>query len=69
MLRFSFPWYAQVVCLQLENSALPGLCSCIFNDRRVLSVSDKVEQRFRAQQIQNTLCDRDSCPPYNTEEL
>jgi len=66
---FSFPWDAQVVCYQLENSALPGLCSCVFNDRRVLSVSDKVEQRFRAQPIQNNLCDCDMCPPYTTEEL
>ena len=52
--RFSFPWDAQEVCLELENSS--GLCSCIFNDRRVLSVADKVELCFRALPLQLDLC-------------
>ena len=35
---------AQKVCLQLEKSALQGLCSCIYNERHVLSMSDKGEE-------------------------
>ena len=67
--RFSFPWDAQEVCLQLENSALLGLCSCIFDNRRVPSVADKVEQCFRAQPLQLDLCDCDLRTLYTAEVL
>jgi len=43
---------ARKFCLQLENSALQGLCLCVFDDSRVLSMSDKVEQCFRAKPIE-----------------
>jgi len=66
---FSFPWDAQEVCLQLENSALSGLCSCIFNDRRVLSVADKVELCFRALPLKLDLCTCAPCTPYTDGEL
>ena len=39
---------ARDVCLQLEKSALQGLCSCIYDERLVLTVFDKVEKCLRA---------------------
>jgi len=38
---------ALLICKQLERQ-LEGLCSCVFDPDRVLSMSDKVEQCFRA---------------------
>ena len=42
-------------CPQLERSALQGLCSCIFDNRRNLSMSNKVEQCFRARPIERPI--------------
>ena len=42
---------AQTACSQLEKSALQGLYSCIYDDRRVLSVDDKVEKRLIAKPV------------------
>jgi len=67
--RFQFPWNAQKVCSQLQKSALQGHCSCIYDDRRVLCMCDKVEQCFRAKPIENNLCNCGLCSPYTDEEL
>jgi len=42
---------ARKACLQLEKCALKGLYSCIYDDRRVLSMFDKVEQCLRAKPV------------------
>jgi hypothetical protein len=42
---------AQQVCTQLQRSALEGVHSCVFDDRRVFSMSDKVEPCFRADPV------------------
>jgi len=39
---------ARRICTQLERSALEGLCSCVFDEARALSLSTNVEQCFRA---------------------
>ena len=55
---------ARRICTQLERSTLEGLCSCIFDEDHVLSLSDKVEQCFRAHPVPDlgrTRCDCDSC--------
>ena len=62
---------ARKVCLQLEKSALQGLCSCIYEERRVLYMSDKVEQCLRAKPIENQtkLCNCSLCTPHTEEML
>jgi hypothetical protein len=65
--RFPFPEAAQEVCSHLENSTLQGLCTCIFDDRR-MSYPFKVEHCF-ARPVRYTLCECDMCTPYTTEEL
>jgi hypothetical protein len=64
-------WKAKKVCSQLEQSALQGLCSCIYDDSRVLSMSDKVEQCFKAKPLKNqdTLCNCNLCTPHTEENL
>jgi len=57
---------ARDVCLQLEKSALQGLCSCIYDERRVLTVFDKVEKCLRAQYFKEK-CKCRLCNP-DTEE-
>ena len=50
------------ICTQLERSTLEVLCSCVFEDGRVLSLSDKFEHCFRANPVPGqgrTLCDCD----------
>ena len=42
---------ARRVCTQLERSSLEGLCSCVFDKDRVLSLSAKVEQCFRSRPL------------------
>ena len=65
--RFLLPWFTREFCLLLENSALSGLCSCIFDVTSVLS--DNVEQCFRAQPIENNSFDCDLCVPRTIEEF
>jgi len=51
------------ICTQLERR-LEGLCSCVFDQDRVLTLSDKVEQCFRAHLVPDpfrTLCADDDC--------
>jgi len=62
---------AQKACLQLEKSALQGLCSCIYDERRVLSMSDKVEPCLIAKPVLSfdTVCNCDLCNPRTEEEL
>jgi hypothetical protein len=51
---------ASRICTQLERSALEGLHSCVFDDTRVFSMSDKVEACFRADPVSpwfRTPCD------------
>ena len=67
--RFQLPRYTRQFCLQLGNSALSGLCSCIFSGRSGRSVlPGDVERCFRARLIKYTLCDCPCCTPYTTEE-
>jgi len=54
------------ICTQLERQRHPlvGLCSCVFDEERVLSLSDKVEQCFRANPLPGLckpICDCDNC--------
>jgi len=42
---------ARKASLQLEKSALQGLCSCIYDKGRVLTVFDKVEKCLKAKPI------------------
>ena len=59
-------WCAADVCrigTQLERR-LEGLCSCVFEEGRVLPLSEKVEQCFRALPAPDPfrpLCDCDTC--------
>jgi hypothetical protein len=43
----------------------------IYDERRVLSTSDKVEQCFRARPLENryTLCNCSSCTPHSEKDL
>jgi hypothetical protein len=52
---------ARKVCTQLERSALEGLHTCVFNETRVLSLSDKDEQCFRARPLLDLQCDFTLC--------
>jgi len=52
-----------LVCTQLERE-LEGLCSCMFAQDRVLPLSDKVEQCFRAHLVPDLFripCSDDEC--------
>ena len=54
------------ICTQLERQRHPlvGLCSCVFDEDRVLSLSEKVEQCFRANPVPGLckpICDFDNC--------
>jgi len=54
------------ICTQLQRQrhSLVGLCSCVFDEDRVLSLSDKVEQCFRANPVPGPckpICDCDDC--------
>ena len=54
---------ARQICTQLERR-LKGLCSCVFDESRVLTLSGKFEQCFRAQpghDLFRTVCDCDEC--------
>ena len=51
------------ICTQLERQ-MECFCSCVFEESRVLTLSDKVEQCFRAPpapDLFRTPCDCDSC--------
>ena len=62
---------AKNVCLQLEKSALQGLCSYIYDEGRVLSMSDKVEQCFRTKPVISfdMVCNCRLCNPITEEGL
>ena len=52
------------ICTQLKRSTLEGCCSCVFDEGRVLSLSDKVEQCLSAHPVTGlfmTHCGCDSC--------
>ena len=59
------------VCLQLEKSALQGLCSGIYDERRVLSMSDKVGKCLRAKPVISfdIVCNSSLCNPRTVEGL
>ena len=61
----------RTVCSKLEKSALQGHYSCIYDDRRVLSMSDKVEQCFRAKPLTSPkiLCRCELCTPLTDAEV
>jgi hypothetical protein len=42
---------ARQICTQLESSQLEGLHSCVFDESRVFSMSDKVEPCLRADPV------------------
>jgi len=63
---------ARRICKQLERSTLEGLCSCVSDKGRVLSLSDKVGQCFRANPVPGlgrTLCDCDVCTSRRVIEI
>jgi hypothetical protein len=57
----------KLISKQLERSALHGLCSCIYDNRRVLSLSDKVEQCLRAKPLDELYLLND--PPHTEDEF
>jgi len=71
--RFLNERHARELCDLLIDSAMSGLCSCLFNDRGDLI--DTIEHCFRAEPIEVTttslsgLCDCDVCTLETTEEL
>ena len=54
---FKTPHKTQDECLQLKKSALQGLCSCIYGERRDLTVFDKVEKCLRARPFEEGYAD------------
>ena len=57
---------ARRICTQLERK-LEGLCSCVFDVSSVLTLSNKVEQCFRAlpaPDLFRTPCDCDTCTAF-----